>query len=1164
MIDSINLSMPRRLAPFRKLWIYLLFIVIAAALFSFRFTLSTERVKAATYPPLTVVSAASYSEEALAPDAIAAAFGDNLSTNTVAASDVDPNIPGMQLPTTLGGTTVRVDGVPAQLLFVSKRQINFIIPSEIKPADSYGRSIILEVLSDGKEVTRQVIGVYKTAPAIFTHDSSGRGFPAAVLVRARANGDQIYESLMQRDERTGELSMRPIDLSDESERVFIALFLSGVRRASDPNNDGNLNEMIRVEINGFEFTPSYAGVQSEFPGTEQVNIELPRQLIGNPILTLRVISNDTGLSYNPGLLNYTKGGGIASNPTELYLKLPALDKADWRPSGLNGLDVHAFLNAEAYTFAATSEGIYNSLDDGESWSKATHSMPPIYGTIPRMYSLLKIPGQSYYTYMAGSSSITFVSGYIPAPGSPVFIPGDGVDWGSEPSYGLSDGTLSVPPKNTLALTLSPSSKYVLAGTNGGGIMRRESMRTNALDVKLWSSVNAGLTNMKVSSLATGAGSVFAGTLGAGVLVSNNEGDSWTALGGGLPSDLQVFALSVSGHAVFAGTDQGVWRSVDDGKNWSQVNQGLPAGMQVNAILAYGENVFAGAVGGGVFISNDAGQSWRSFNDGLTNKDILSLSTNNGRLYAGLKGGGLFFTPLFYDSNRPPTADSQEIEIDEGATKPITLTGADPDGDLITYSVTRRPQAGFLRGAPPNLEYTASQYAENDSFAFRTSDGKQRSQNATVNIKIKVKPSPTPTPPVEPPLGLTIEGTSTIQFAGARVKLYVQGSSKNVKVTAISIPSGARFSYFSYTGDDNSMSSAIVEWIPATSGAFNFSFAATNSGGDKVTKDFLVTVTGDPEKGVWAQINLPENRQIIRALVDGPTIYVATKAIDAVFFDSFDALFRSTDNGRSWTRIGKGLPTNDTILGAPILGFLIDSGKALYATLGGGLYRSTDAGEHWTNIGAGKGLPGDGKAIFNLDASGDKVLAGSFEKIFLSPDGGETWKEITNDLPVKPINNRVQALGVCGDVLLASLSLPILGSGPIAFRSTNNGANWLPSEWLTTNTMARFLVSEDGLYGMTWLGFFHSPDQGVNWQGLNPFFSPSRPEIKANTSVAAGSGILLIVYQDAGIHISRDRGQNWYPINQGLSEFSSNGSYMVAINNTHLFVVAGGKLLSRPH
>src|SRR5262245_52384737 len=201
MIDPINairLFIRHSLRLGRKPAIYLLFAVIAAAAFSFRGLHAAGLAfnKAAVYPPLTVVSAASYSTEALAPGSIAAAFGDDLSTSTMTGADVDPDIPGAQLPTTLGGTTVRVDGVPAPLLFVSKRQINFIIPSDIKPADSFGRSIILEVLSDGKEVTRQVIGVYKTAPAVFTHDSSGLGFPAATLVRVSANGDQVFESFM--------------------------------------------------------------------------------------------------------------------------------------------------------------------------------------------------------------------------------------------------------------------------------------------------------------------------------------------------------------------------------------------------------------------------------------------------------------------------------------------------------------------------------------------------------------------------------------------------------------------------------------------------------------------------------------------------------------------------------------------------------------------------------------------------------------------------------------------------------------------------------------------------------------------------------------------------------------------------------------------------------
>src|SRR5262245_12765821 len=425
---------------------------------------------------------------------------------------------------------------------------------------------------------------------------------------------------MQRDEETGSFSMRPIDLSDETERVFISLFLSGIRQAADPNNDGNLNETIRVEVNGFEFTPSYAGRQPDFPGLEQINLELPRQLIGNPILTLRVISSDTGLTYNPGLLNYTKSVGIDSNPTEIYLKTPSMGKANWRSSGLNGLDVHALLSADSYTFAATSEGIYNSLDDGESWSKAAHAMPLMYKDIPRMYSLLRIPSLSYYTYMAGSNGVsTFVSGYIPYAGGPI-IPGSGVDWGTEPIYALSDGTTAAPPKNALSLTLTPSAKYVLAGTDGAGIMRRDSQKKNGFDALIWSGVNTGMTNLRVPALATCNGRVFAGTMGSGIAFSTNEGGSWAAVGGGLPSDLQVFALSVSEHTILAGTDRGIWRSIDDGKNWS---------------------------------------------------------------------------------------------------------------------------VGFLRGTPPNLLFTASQYTRDGSFAFRTFDGKSRSRIATVNIKIKARPTPTP-------------------------------------------------------------------------------------------------------------------------------------------------------------------------------------------------------------------------------------------------------------------------------------------------------------------------------------------------------------------------------------------------------------------------------------
>src|SRR5215813_6822979 len=69
--------------------------------------------------PLAVVSAASFEEDGVAPEAIVTAFGSQLATRTVVATDDDLDAPGLQLPTELDGTTVEVNGRLAQLLFVS-------------------------------------------------------------------------------------------------------------------------------------------------------------------------------------------------------------------------------------------------------------------------------------------------------------------------------------------------------------------------------------------------------------------------------------------------------------------------------------------------------------------------------------------------------------------------------------------------------------------------------------------------------------------------------------------------------------------------------------------------------------------------------------------------------------------------------------------------------------------------------------------------------------------------------------------------------------------------------------------------------------------------------------------------------------------------------------
>ncbi len=232
---------------------------------------------------VSTVSAASFESISVAPESIAAAFGAQLATQTVVAGDANPSQPGIQLPTELAGTTVEVNNRRAGLFFVSSGQINFVIPSatEVGPANVVIRS------GDGT-VSNGTMQVQAVTPAIFSANANGQGVPSATLLRVRTNGQQVFEPVSQFDSTTNRFIPKPIDLGPEGERVFLVLFLTGVRRAPDTNGDGNFNENVRVLIGGESMTPFYAGPQPEFIGLDQINYELPRSLQGRGLVNISV------------------------------------------------------------------------------------------------------------------------------------------------------------------------------------------------------------------------------------------------------------------------------------------------------------------------------------------------------------------------------------------------------------------------------------------------------------------------------------------------------------------------------------------------------------------------------------------------------------------------------------------------------------------------------------------------------------------------------------------------------------------------------------------------------------------------------------------------------------------------------------------------------------
>lgn len=99
------------------------------------------------------------------------------------------------------------------------------------------------------------------------------------------------------------------------------------------------------------------------------------------------------------------------------------------------------------------------------------------------------------------------------------------------------------------------------------------------------------------------------------------------------------------------------------------------------------------------------------------------------------------------SSSVPIADNQSVSVDEDSAVTITLTGSDPDGDALTFTVVDGPGRGSLSGSAPDLSYTPSpNFSGADSFRFVVSDGSNQSAVARVSISVNpIQDPPTASP-----------------------------------------------------------------------------------------------------------------------------------------------------------------------------------------------------------------------------------------------------------------------------------------------------------------------------------------------------------------------------------------------------------------------------------
>lgn len=244
------------------------------------------------------------------------------------------------------------------------------------------------------------------------------------------------------------------------------------------------------------------------------------------------------------------------------------------------------------------------------------------------------------------------------------------------------------------------------------------------------------------------------------------------------------------------------------------------------------------------------------------------------------------------------------------------------------------------------------------------------------------------------------------------------------------------------------------------------------------------------------------------------------------------LFRSTDNGNSWTNLG--FP-NAWVHGN---GIAISPADEILLALDntdatGGVLRSTNNGTSWETL----GLTFNAEIAIALNASGHIFAGTAAQGVYRSTDNGLNFVQINQGLGTTGLNPTSFTINTSGDIFVGTVSGGV-------FRSTDNGNNWVQINNGITNIQILSLANKNGYIfaGTSGGGAFRSTDNGANWVQINQGLAGEGLYI---WSLAINSSGDIFAGTADGVFRSTDNGANWVQINQGLT---STGVLSLAINS----------------
>lgn len=205
-----------------------------------------------SFAQMTIVNGASYvSSQPMAPGSFATVFGENLCSQTMAAQWIGPG----QLPTSLGGCSVAVNGTPAMMHYVSPEQINFVVPEDMGD----GMADVVVGTGSGELSGSMLIG--RAGPGVFAMNGMGIG-----------EGAMLHGTLWQRG---------PFSVTTDGQPTYVSIFLTGLDPSTTP----------AVSIAGVPVEVTFWGNVPGNVGLQQINTVLPPEIAGAGRVPVTVTSN---------------------------------------------------------------------------------------------------------------------------------------------------------------------------------------------------------------------------------------------------------------------------------------------------------------------------------------------------------------------------------------------------------------------------------------------------------------------------------------------------------------------------------------------------------------------------------------------------------------------------------------------------------------------------------------------------------------------------------------------------------------------------------------------------------------------------------------------------------------------------------------------------------